>query len=159
MRNIDIGISDADRENVSFLLNTLLADEHVLYIKTRNYHWNVAGMHFMSLHRFFEEHYKMLEEMIDDIAERIRALGHYALGSMKDYTKLTRLLETNHIDGEPDKMLQNLLDDHQTIIRILRKDLTTDAEKYKDFGTSDFITQIMEKHEKMAWMIRAYINN
>lgn len=146
-----------NRERVAFLLNQLLADEHVLYIKTRNYHWNVTGMHFHSLHHLFEDQYEQIAALIDDIAERIRALGHFALAAMKDYVKLARLLETNHINGDASKMLQSLLNDHETIIRILRDDLVLDAEKFEDIGTSDFVTGLLEKHEKMAWMIRAYL--
>ncbi|MGD1843066.1 MAG: Dps family protein [Thermonemataceae bacterium] len=157
MDKLDIGIKDTHRESVAFLLNTLLADEHVLYIKTRNYHWNVKGMHFQSLHLFFESQYQALEVMIDDIAERIRAIGHHAVASMKDYVKLARLLESNHVDGKAETMLQNLLFDHENLIRIARKDLIAEAEKYQDVGTSDFITSLMEKHEKMAWMIRSYL--
>ena len=157
MENIEIGINPANRESVAYLLNTLLADEHVLYIKMRNYHWNVRGMHFQSLHKFFESQYEELSSLIDDIAERVRSLGHYAVASMKDYVNLTRLLESNHTDGNDQKMLRNLLYDHETIIRILRDELVKEADKYKDIGTSDFITTLMEKHEKMAWMIRAYI--
>ncbi len=157
MENIEIGINPANRESVAYLLNTLLADEHVLYIKMRNYHWNVRGMHFQSLHKFFESQYEELSGLIDDIAERVRSLGHYAVASMKDYVNLTRLLESNHTDGNDQKMLRNLLYDHETIIRILRDELVKEADKYKDIGTSDFITTLMEKHEKMAWMTRAYI--
>ena len=157
MENIEIGINPANRESVAYLLNTLLADEHVLYIKMRNYHWNVRGMHFQSLHKFFESQYEELSSLIDDIAERVRSLGHYAVASMKDYVNLTRLLESNHTDGNDQKMLRNLLYDHETIIRILRDELVKEADKYKDIGTSDFITTLMEKHEKMAWMTRAYI--
>lgn len=157
MDKTDIGIIDTHRESVAFMLNTLLADEHILYIKTRNYHWNVRGMHFQSLHLFFETQYQQLEEMIDEIAERIRAIGHNAVASMKDYVKLARLLETNHVDGHAQTMLSNVLEDHETLIKILRKDLVEDADKYHDMGTSDFITSLMEKHEKMAWMIRSYL--
>lgn len=157
MEKLEIGINEVNRESVAFLLNKLLADEHVLYIKTRNYHWNVRGMHFQSLHKLFEAQYEDLADMIDDIAERVRALGHYAVAAMKDYVQLARLLETNHIDGSAELMLKNLVTDHETVIRILRENLIEDAEKYHDLGTSDFITGLMEKHEKMAWMIRAYL--
>ncbi len=157
MEKTEIGIAAVNRESVAYLLNILLADEHVLYIKTRNYHWNVRGMHFQSLHKFFEGQYEELADLIDDIAERIRSLGHYAVAAMKDYVNITRLLETNHTDGDAQKMLQNLLVDHETIIRILRDDMIQETGKYKDAGTGDFITGVMEKHEKMAWMIRAYM--
>ncbi|WKN42763.1 Dps family protein [Tunicatimonas pelagia] len=157
METIDTGIQDTNRESVAYLLNMLLADEHVLYLKTHNYHWNVKGMHFQSLHRFFETQYQELEEIIDQVAERIRAIGHYATAAMKDYVKITRLLETNHEDGSAETMLQNLLQDHETIIRVLRKNLVEEADKYRDMGTSDFVTGLMEQHEKMAWMIRSYL--
>ncbi len=157
METTDIGILDTNRESVAYLLNMLLADEHVLYLKTRNYHWNVKGMHFQSLHRFFESQYEELEEIIDQIAERTRAIGHYATAAMKDYVKLARLLETNHVDGSAETMLRNLLHDHETLIRIMRKDLQEEADRYRDMGTSDFVTGLMERHEKMAWMIRSYL--
>jgi len=158
MEEINIDLRNAHREAVAYLLNLLLADEQVLYTKTRNYHWNVRGMHFHSLHRLFEEQYQELALAIDSVAERIRALGHYAIGSMRSYIELTRLTETNHVDGRAEIMLQNLLNDHESIIRTLRRDLSEEAEKYRDMGTSDFATDLLEKHEKMAWMIRAYLN-
>ena len=158
MKTAEIGISEENRQKVATLLNYNLADEHVLYIKTRNYHWNVTGMHFRSLHEFFEEQYTELAPMIDDIAERIRSLGHYAVGSMGEYVKLTRLLESDHREGDAKGMLQSLLNDHESIIRIMREDLKKEEEAYRDAGTSDFTTALMEKHEKMAWMIRSYLN-
>lgn len=153
-----IGITDENRAKSATQLNLLLADEHLLYIKTRNYHWNVRGMYFQSLHKFFEEQYTEIEGMIDEVAERIRALGHVAIGRMSGYLEMTRLLESDHSGGEAREMLQNLLDDHETIIKILRKDLEIYADKFHDMGTSDFVTGLMESHEKMAWMIRSYIN-
>ncbi|WKN44817.1 Dps family protein [Tunicatimonas pelagia] len=157
MEKIDIGIPDTHRESVAFALNQLLADEHVLYVKTRNYHWNVTGQHFQSLHSFFEEQYEALSDIIDELAERIRAIGHYAVAALKDYVQLARLLETGHEDGTAEKMLQNLLNDHETIIRILRQDLEN-AERHHDLGTAGFLARLLEKHEKMAWMLRAYLS-
>ncbi len=114
-------------------------------------------MHFLSLHNFFEAQYGEVEEIIDELAERIRAIGHAAVGAMKDYVKLARLPETGDVNGDAETMLNNLLADHESLIRILRKDLEEDADKYNDMGTSDFLTALMEKHEKMAWMIRSYL--
>jgi starvation-inducible DNA-binding protein len=151
----NIGIPEPETKKVALLLNTLLADEFVLYTKTRNYHWNVQGMHFHSLHLFFEDQYDELAEMIDTIAERTRALGHFALGTMKDFLEITRLLEDNDV-GDEKTMLNNLLNDHETVIRELRNDQEKAAEIH-DPGTSDFLTAIMEKHEKMAWMIRSHL--
>jgi len=151
----NIGIPEVDTKQVSLLLNTLLADEYVLYTKTRNYHWNVQGMHFRSLHLFFEDQYNELADMIDSIAERTRTLGHFALGTMKDFLEITRLLESNEV-GDEKTMLKSLLYDHETIIRELRNDQGKAAEMH-DPGTSDFLTAIMEKHETMAWMIRSHL--
>ncbi len=158
MRNAAIGINEENRQKVATMLNKNLADEHVLYIKTRNYHWNVTGMHFRSLHEFFEEQYTELAIIIDDIAERIRSLGHFALGSMSSFVELASLLETDHREGDAKGMLESLLEDHETIIRIMREDLKKEEEAFRDAGTSDFVTGLMEQHEKMAWMIRSYLN-
>jgi starvation-inducible DNA-binding protein len=152
-----IGISDDHRKAISLGLNQLMADEHVLYIKTRNYHWNVQGIHFRTLHALFEELYEQLEKQIDEIAERVRSLGHFAVGSLAQYAKLTRLLEADHTDGEGLKMVAALLADHETIIQFLRKDLEADSSQFRDAGTSDFLTSLMEKHEKTAWILRSIL--
>ncbi|MCW3127923.1 MAG: Ferritin Dps family protein [Bacteroidetes bacterium] len=152
----NIGIPENHLQPLSTLLNTLLADEYVLYTKTRNYHWNVTGASFMELHKLFESQYEQLDTIIDDTAERSRALGHYALGSLKQFIAITRLVEEEPATDSK-MMLQNLLNDHETIIRVLRSDITTTADKYKDAGTSDFLTGLMEQHEKMAWFIRAHL--
>jgi starvation-inducible DNA-binding protein len=152
---IDIPVKNLSE--IALILNTLLCDEYVLYTKTRNAHWNVEGPAFHALHLFFENQYGELDELIDEIAERTRSLGHYALGSLKEFVKVARLDEPIMEFNNAKKMLQALLDDHELIIRILRKDVNTVAEKYKDAGTSDFLTGILEKHEKMAWMLRAHL--
>lgn len=152
-----IGISDAHLKNVSGLLNKLLADEFMLYAKTRNAHWNIQGIHFSSLHKFFEEQYEMLDEVIDDTAERVRSLGHYALGSLRDFIAVARLEEDKIDFSASDAVVLALLEDHETIIRILRKDIQETTDKFKDVGTGDFLTGLMEKHEKMAWMLRSHL--
>ncbi len=152
----NIGISEEHLQQVALELNKALADLVVLYTKTRNYHWNVEGSSFMELHKFYEEQYDKLEEAIDEVAERIRSLGHYAEGRMADFLKLTSLLEQEYTN-EPKAQLTNLLNDHETIIRNLRRLVDEFDVKYKDKGTSDFVTGLMEDHEKMAWMIRSYL--
>lgn len=154
----NIEISDSNLQEVATLLNTLLADEYVLYTKTRNAHWNIQGPSFMELHRFFQEQYEELDEIIDEVAERVRMLGHFALGALKDFLSVTNLLETNGDFGNQKQIVQKLIEDHETIIRIIRKDISPIADKYKDLGTSDFVTGIMKQHEKMAWMLRAYVS-
>lgn len=155
---INIGITEANRTAVTEILARLLADEHILYMKLRNYHWNVEGMNFVALHELFEEQYDSIAETIDNIAERIRSLGFFAPGSMEAFKQLTRLGETDHLGGSDVKMLQNLLADYEAIIQILRLNVEDTLDKYKDAGTSDFLTAIMEDHEKKAWMVRALLS-
>ena len=150
-----IGLTDKSAKTTALLLNNLLADEHILYTKTRNYHWNYEGSNFMEMHKFYEGQYEELAEMIDEIAERIRMIGHHAEGRLKDFLKLARLDEPAYTTQQ-NVQVKNLSDDHETIIRILRKDIET-ADKMKDAGEMDFLTKIMEQHEKMAWMLRSYL--
>jgi len=152
----DLGIPANRLEAIGLLLNTLLADEYVLFTKTKYYHWNVEAPDFHQMHEFFDDQAELLEDVIDEVAERTRALGHYAVGSLKDFLFLTRLLETKDDDGEAPKMVQHLLHDHETLIRTLRRDVTLTAG-YGDAGTSDFLTGLLERHEKMAWMLRAFL--
>jgi starvation-inducible DNA-binding protein len=153
----NIGLSDEQREGVVGILNTLLADEYLLYTKTRNYHWNVVGLQFNDLHKFFEAQYNALNEIVDDVAERSRALGGSALGTMTEFLKFTRLKEDSGYYPEARNMIANLLADHEALICHLRVDLETCAEAYHDAGTNDFLTGLMEQHEKMAWMLRAFL--
>jgi len=154
---INIGIKASDREQVIKILRQLLADQHVFYIKLRNYHWNVEGIHFQQLHAFFAEQYTVLDAQIDDIAERIRSLGDYAPGSMAAFRELSRLQESDGLQGNATQMLQNILADHELTIQVLRHDVEATMDEYHDAGTSDFLTALMEAHEKMAWMVRAHL--
>jgi starvation-inducible DNA-binding protein len=153
----NIGLLEEQREGVVAILNTLLADEYLLYTKTRNYHWNVVGPQFNDLHKFFEAQYNELNEIVDDVAERGRALGGHALGTMTEFLKYTRLEEQTGYYPDARDMIADLLADHEALIRHLRVDLETCAEQYHDAGTNDFLTGLMEQHEKMAWMLRAFL--
>lgn len=153
----NIEISEKNLKEVATILNNLLADEYVLYTKTRNAHWNIEGPGFMELHKFFETQYDALDLIIDEVAERVRSLGHYSLGSLKDFLSITHLTEEHNDFSRQKQVIQSLLNDHETIIRALRKNITVVTEKCKDAGTGDFITGIMEHHEKMSWMLRAYL--
>ena len=153
----NIEISYEHLKEVATLLNILLADEYVLNTKTKNAHWNIQGPGFMQLHLFFQSQYEALDIMVDDIAERVRELGHFALGSLKNFLSVTHMLENDDDFGVQKQIIQSLLNDHETIIRIIRSDLIPVSEKYKDGGTADFLTGLMEKHEKMAWMLRAHL--
>ena len=152
-----IGLTDAQREGVTGILNTLLADEYVLYTKTRNYHWNVVGPQFNDLHKFFEAQYEELDDIVDEVAERVRALDGAAAGTLAEFVRLTRLTERAGDRPTAGAMIAALLADHEAVIRSLRTDLETCAGQYGDVGTNDFLTGLMERHEKMAWMLRAFL--
>ncbi|MET0393238.1 MAG: DNA starvation/stationary phase protection protein [Chitinophagaceae bacterium] len=153
---INIGISEKNRQAVAAALNQLLADEHVLYNKTRNYHWSIEGPSFMELHKLYEAQYTQLAQIIDDIAERIRTIGHYAEGRLKELLKLASLKEPV-VPVDQTAQIKNLETDHETIIQNLRKLVDDFDEKYKDAGSTDFVTGLLKTHEKMAWMLRSYL--
>jgi starvation-inducible DNA-binding protein len=152
----NIGISESNRDGIVKILNVVLADEYVLYTKTRNYHWNVVGPQFNDLHKFFEAQYEALDEVVDDVAERARSLGGRASGTLAEFSQHTRLKEQPGKQPPALTMVANLQADHEALVRALRADLETVMEKHNDAGTSDFLTGLMEKHEKMAWMLRSY---
>jgi starvation-inducible DNA-binding protein len=154
---VDIGIAGEQRQAVVAILNTVLADEFVLYVKSRRFHWNVEGPDFSELHELFQKQYEQLGQAIDEVAERARALDGIAAGSLEEYLELTRLNEdaAKHCDAR--SMITALLADHDALIRNLRQDLQTCSNEHGDEGTMDFLTGLMQAHEKMAWMLRAYL--
>ena len=153
----NIGLSEEQCVGVAKILDILLSDEYVLYTKTRNYHWNVLGPQFNDLHKFFEEQYTELTQIVDDTAERSRALGVWAFGTLTEFSQHARLSEHPGQYPQAREMTANLLADHETIIRQLRIDSEVCAEKYHDMGTNDFLIGLMKQHEKMAWMLRAFL--
>lgn len=156
---LNIGLDDQQREGVAQILNALLADEYVLYTKTRKHHWNITGPHFSPLHELFQKQYEELDDIIDEIAERVRTLGGAAAGTLAEFLKLARLKEQPAKTLPAQEMIAALLADHEAIIRQLRNDLDACMSKQGDAGTSDFLTGLMEKHEKTAWMLRANLDN
>ena len=152
----NIDIADTARSSVIEILNRLLSDEYVLLTKTRNYHWNVVGPQFNDLHKFFEAQYDELNEIVDEVAERARQLGGRAFGTLAEFTKTSRLVEQPGVAPAATEMVRGLLDDHESIIRALRMDIGPVTDKLADVGTADFLTGLLEKHEKMAWMLRAF---
>jgi starvation-inducible DNA-binding protein len=153
----NIGIGEEQRNGVVQILNGLLADEYVLYTKTRNYHWNVVGPQFNDLHKFFEAQYEELDGIVDEVAERARSLSGRAAGSLGEFARNARLKEPAGAEPDARGMIANLLADHEAVVRALRVDLETCAQRFGDAGTSDFLTGLMEQHEKMAWMLRAFL--
>jgi starvation-inducible DNA-binding protein len=153
----NIGIPETNLQVVAIELSKILANEFVLYTKTRNAHWNVEGTDFYSKHKFFEAQYEELDEIMDEVAERIRSLGHYAPATLKEYLQLTILTEQSREKNDGAGFVKELLADHEAIIMHLRGNIDTFATKYNDIGTSDFITGLMKTHEKMAWMLRSHV--
>ncbi|MGV4412830.1 Dps family protein [Chryseobacterium sp. T1] len=151
-----IGITPNKTEEIAENLSILLADEFILYTKTRNAHWNVEGADFHSMHLFFESQYGEIETNIDDIAERIRQIGHYAPATLKEYLGITHLSEKKFEKNDSVGFIKELLSDHESIIVYLRESIDS-MEGTLDFGTEDFLTALLEKHEKQAWMLRAHI--
>src|SRR4026207_2186992 len=136
-------------------LNNLPADEYVLYTKTRNYPWHAVGPQFNDLHKFFQEQYEALDEMADEVAERARSVGGKAYGSLAAVSPHARLKDESGTRPPAAPMVANLQADHEAMVRTLRADLETVMEKHNDAGTNDFLTGLMEKHEKMAWIVRS----
>ena len=155
--NTDIGITEKNRKAVATQLSRLLADEFVLYTKTRKAHWNIEGKDFHSMHVFFESQYEQLDEVMDSVAERIRQLGHYAPATLQEFLSLTRLTEKSGSKNDSQGFIKELLADHESIIIFLRENINPFAAEFKDAGTSDYITGLMEDHEKLAWMLRAHL--
>lgn len=151
-----IGITSKNLSSIAKSLNAILADEFVLYAKTRGAHWNVEGIDFYNKHLFFEKQYRELEEIIDEVAERIRVLGHFAVSKLDEYLQLTHITQDSRQPNTSEGFIKSLLEDHESVIIHLREKIS-EFEKLKDAGTEDFITGLMEKHETMAWMLRAHL--
>jgi starvation-inducible DNA-binding protein len=151
-----IGLEPKTCEQVAGLLNKLLSNEFILYTKTLKVHWNVEGKHFGSLHEFFKQQYEAMLDIVDEVAERARALGVMSFGTIKEFAQHGTLPE--HPGENPDDlgMILWLLQDHEAIIRQLRKDVDTTAQ-LNDMGTNNFLAGLMERHEKMAWMLRSFL--
>jgi len=152
-----IGIKQEYLAEVANALSKILADEFVLYTKTKKAHWNVEGADFYNKHIFFEKQYEQLDDVIDTIAERIRTIGHYAPASLKEYLSLTHLSEQSRESNDSLSYIKELLADHESILIHLRENINNFATAQHDLGTSDYITGLMETHEKMAWMLRAHL--
>ena len=155
--NMNTGISEENSAKVASVLNQVLADEFVLYVKTLNFHWNIEGRDFHALHLFLDEQYNQLQVIIDAVAERVRKVGHFATGSMHEFLKGTALEEHSAAASVSEDMLAQLTSDHDSLIRKMRDLIDDFKDKYDDAGSSDFITGIMKEHEKMAWMLRSSV--
>ncbi|GAB4344243.1 MAG: Dps family protein [Cyanophyceae cyanobacterium] len=155
--SVNIGINETDRQAIAHGLSRLLADTYTLYLKTHNFHWNVTGPMFQTLHLMFEQQYLELALAVDSIAERIRSLGYPAPGTYREYAELTAIAET---DGVPTakEMIRLLVEGQETIVRTAR-DVFPIVDAASDEPTADLLTQRMQIHEKTAWMLRSLLED
>ncbi|RTL07260.1 DNA starvation/stationary phase protection protein [Candidatus Dependentiae bacterium] len=153
----NIGLTENSRTEMANALQKLLADEYILYTKTLNFHWNVEGKHFGPLHALFNDQYEKLQSIIDNIAERIRAIGMFTHATMREFLSMSSL--TEKVNDFPDdiRMLSILLADHESVIQTIRN-ANDFAAKINDGGSNNFLSGLLETHEKMAWMLRAHLN-
>jgi starvation-inducible DNA-binding protein len=156
MQKINTGIKESDRKAISEGLSKLLADSYILYLKTHNFHWNVEGPMFSTLHVMFMGQYTELWNSLDQIAERIRALGSYAPGSYKKYAALSTIAEADEHHVPARNMIQQLLEGHEAVTKTARTVIPA-AEAGADEATLDLLTQRLQVHEKTAWMLRSLI--
>ena len=155
-RKIDIGINDKNRKAIADGLARLLADTYTLYLKTHNFHWNVTGPMFQTLHLMFETQYNELALAVDLIAERIRALGYPAPGTYAEYVKLSSIKETAGVP-KAEKMIELLVEGQEAVARTARS-IFPIIDKVSDEPTADLLTQRMQIHEKNAWMLRSLLD-
>lgn len=153
--NINIGINEQDRQDIAQGLSKLLADTYTLYLKTHNFHWNVTGPMFQTLHLMFETQYTELALAVDLIAERIRSLGVYAPGTYKQFSTLSSIKEEDGIPKAQD-MIRLLVEGQEAVVRTARS-LYDVVEKANDEATADLLTQRIQLHEKTAWMLRSLL--
>lgn len=154
--SIDIGIDEAHRSQIADGLSRVLADSYTLYLKSHNYHWNVEGPMFSTLHAMFEEHYTELATAVDEIAERIRSLGAYAPGSYSAFTRLSSVPEAGDGSTNATTMISDLKDGHEAVAKTAREVFPA-AEAGGDEATVDLLTQRIALHEKTAWMLRSLL--
>jgi starvation-inducible DNA-binding protein len=153
---VDLGIAESDRQAIAYGLERLLADSYTLYLKTQNYHWNVTGPMFSTLHVMFEAHYTELAIAVDVIAERIRSLGAFAPGSFAAFARLSSVEESDSVPHSKE-MVRQLLSGHEQVARTARGVFTL-VDAAGDQATADLLTQRLQVHEKTAWMLRSLID-
>ena len=153
----NLGISEKDLQKTNKTLTVLLANETVLYLKTRKFHWNISGNSFLELHVFFQDQYKALEEIIDEVAERIGKLGNHTIGTLQEFSEHTTLKESPGKYPSQKEMIAKLLEDHEQM-SVPRGNLKNIEKEGLDAGTVDFITGLMQQHETFAWKLRRYTN-
>ncbi|MBP1222865.1 Dps family protein [Flavobacterium sp. 1355] len=152
----NIGISTKNLKKSTNILATILSNEMTLYVKTRKFHWNISGNSFMELHKLFEDQYRILENNIDEVAERISQLGEKTIGTMTEFIENSTLKESPKEYASQKNMLQELLENHEQMVTEFRDYIPAFENDNHDIGSADFITGLLQQHEKMAWILRRY---
>ena len=158
MKNPNIGISEQNRRAIAEQLSKILADEFMIYSKTLSAHWNIEGPDFHSVHLYLETLYNEQQVIVDTVAEKIRTIGHYVPAQLGKYLELTHLSETAVQKNDSRTLFADLLEAHESVIVFIRENIKPFADKLKAEGISDYITGLMEHHEKTAWMLRSHLN-
>ena len=154
----NIGITPKNLKKSTNILATILSNEMTLYVKTRKFHWNISGNSFMELHKLFEDQYRLLENNIDEVAERISQLGEKTIGTMTEFIANSTLKESPNQYVSQKNMLEELLQDHEQLITEFRAFIPVFDEESHDVGSADFVTGLLQQHEKMAWILRRYLD-
>lgn len=154
--NLHIGITPKSLKKSATILATILSNEMTLYVKTRKFHWNISGNSFMELHKLFEDQYRILEANIDEVAERISQLGEKTIGTMKEFVENSTLKESPNEYPSQKQMLEELLGNHEQLATEFRAYIPVFENENNDIGSADFITGLLQEHEKMAWILRRY---
>lgn len=149
--------AQAEDKSLSGIMKVLLADEYVLYTKLRNYHWNVRGPNFLTLHRLFEEQYTALALVIDEIAEDIRQQGSMAPGTLDEFKQLTRLSEKPGVYPDWRTMVTELAADHESLVSALEADVEYIDSEIDDDAAENFLTELVDQHQKMAWLLKMHL--
>jgi starvation-inducible DNA-binding protein len=157
MRRMDIGLSEEQRQGSIRALNTVLCDESLLLIKTKKAHWDVVGPQFLTLHKLLDEQYERVAKYVDAVAERVRSLGGFPVGTAAGFISGATVKEAPGTLELATDAVSHLLDDHEIVIRVLRDKAKLADEKSGDRGTSDFLVAILQGHEEMAWMLRSFL--
>lgn len=154
--SLHIGITPKNLKKSAAILATILSNEMTLYVKTRKFHWNISGNSFMELHKLFEDQYRILEANIDEVAERISQLGEKTIGTMKEFVENSTLKESPNEYPSQKQMLEELLGNHEQLATEFRAYIPVFENENNDIGSADFITGLLQEHEKMAWILRRY---
>lgn len=155
--SLNIGIAPENLKKSTNILATILSNEMTLYVKTRKFHWNISGNSFMELHKLFEDQYRILENNIDEVAERISQLGEKTIGTMTEFIENSTLKESPKQYVSQKNMLEELLEDHEQLITEFRDSIPVFEDDSRDAGSADFVTGLLQQHEKMAWILRRYL--